>query len=510
MVGSGLLVARGRAVRLLAVALVVGLLWPASAGASTSTFSYTGAEQTYTVPAGVSEVSINAVGAQGGAQTSCEADVCPPGDQGPGLPPGRGAVVSGVVSVTPGQTLYVEVGGIGGAPDGGFNGGGEAGTLFLQDGGGGGASDVRTLPMSAGVISLNSRLIVAGGGGGSSWVAAPGGDAGQPGGNNPSNSPVAGGAGTQTAGGIGGCDALGMAQMGCGTAGSLGSGGNGGSSWGTGGPQVGAGGGGGLYGGGGGAGVGGNGVASDPLQYGEQGGGGGGSSLVPSDLGKMSLASLTTAPTVQITPVPPPTCQNVNTSTPYGLPVAVLLNCTEFAGQPLTYAIAVAPAHGRLSGLEAGGDGTVTYTPAAGFVGNDSFTYDASSTNGISAPASVSITVTPRSVAGAGHARRSGTGAEIPITCTVHGSAAKRVCDVTLTMSVTRKTKLVTVGRTTVVVRAGHIETVTISLNGKGKRQLAAARGKLPVSIVVAQTVGRTWFWRTLTTIPVSRQRLVL
>jgi hypothetical protein len=216
----------------------------------------------------------------------------------------------------------------------------------------------------------------------------------------------------------------------------------------------------------------------------------------------MQLASFATAPMVGITPVPPPTCQNVTGSTPYGLAVVVQLNCTEFAGQPLTYAIVGAPAHGRLSGLKAGGHVTVTYTPAAGFVGIDSFTYDASSTNGTSTAASVSITVTPRNVAGAGHARKSATGAKLPITCTAHGVAAARACDVTITMSVTQRTKVVTVGRATAVVRAGHVEIVAISLNGRGKH-LLAARGKLPVPIVVTQTMSAT-------TNLVSRQRLVL
>ena len=67
------------------------------------------------------------------------------------------------------------------------------------------------------------------------------------------------------------------------------------------------------------------------------------------------------------------------------------LACTEFASQPLTYAIVGAPAHGTLSAATAAGQ--VTYTPAAGFQGNDSFTYDASSTNGTSNVASVAIVV---------------------------------------------------------------------------------------------------------------------
>jgi hypothetical protein len=35
-------------------------------------------------------------------------------------------VVSGIVDVTPGQVLYVELGGPGGFPQGGFNGGGDS------------------------------------------------------------------------------------------------------------------------------------------------------------------------------------------------------------------------------------------------------------------------------------------------------------------------------------------------------------------------------------------------
>lgn len=467
--------------------LVVGVVWTGTAGASVTTFSYTGGEQTYTVPPGVRSVSISAVGAPGGGPRT-------------GAAPGRGALVSGIVSVTPGQTVYVEVGGIGGDPAGGFNGGGSSvlvsygGGIVLSNGGGGGASDVRTLPSSAGVSSLNSRLIVAAGGGGGSLFAV-GGDAGAPG---SAAGPASDGgrAGTQTGGGAGGCDAV---AMGCGMAGSLGNGGDGGTS-GTGAQnREGAGGGGGLYGGGGGAGVLCTLAVGCATGGGAVGGGGGGSSLVPSDMGKISLASFATAPMVAIAPVPAPTCQNVTRSTPSGGAVIVQLNCTEFAGQPLTYTIVRAPAHGSLSGPTT--ERQVTYTPAAGFVGTDRFTYGASSVNGTST-ATVSIRVTPKSVAGARHARRIETGAKIPITCTAHGVGVSRGCDVTVTMSAAQRTKMVTVGRATAVVRAGHIQIVVISLNGRGKH-LRAARGKLPVSIAVTQTVSGH-------NILVSRQRLTL
>ena len=71
-----------------------------------------GDEQCYTVPAGVSELSITAVGAEGGT--------------GFGVA-GFGAVVGGQVAVTPGETLYVEVGSNGSTNGGADFGGGGAG-----------------------------------------------------------------------------------------------------------------------------------------------------------------------------------------------------------------------------------------------------------------------------------------------------------------------------------------------------------------------------------------------
>jgi hypothetical protein len=237
-----------------------------SATAATQTFKYTGSEQTFTVPAGVSTVHVLAIGGYGGKS----------GAQG-----GTPAEVQGDLTVKPGQVLYVEVGGegVGGggqANPGGFNGGGEGA------GGGGGASDVRTNPRSEG-LSPDTRLIVAAGGGGAGSFGAAGAGAGgnaeEAGESIPSNE--GGGAGTSSGGGFGG-------SGGCvaGLTGELGLGGAGGncpeSSFG------GGGGGGGYYGGGGG----GAGVSNGG------GGGGGGSSLVPAG-GKSTLAS--SQPEVQIT-----------------------------------------------------------------------------------------------------------------------------------------------------------------------------------------------------------------
>jgi hypothetical protein len=87
---------------------------------------------------------------------------------------------------------------------------------------------------------------------------------------------------------------------------------------------------------------------------------------------------------------PPPTCNNINVTTTADTPVAVNLNCTDLAGDPLTYTIVSNPSHGALSGTAP----NLTYTPASGYTGADSFTYKANDGVSDSNIATVSITVT--------------------------------------------------------------------------------------------------------------------
>ncbi|MGO9898149.1 MAG: glycine-rich protein [Solirubrobacteraceae bacterium] len=146
---------------------------------TTITFDYTGAEQTLAIPAGVTSVSVLAVGGMGAPEP-----VVPPAVFG-----GYGAVVSGAVSVKPASTLYVEVGGNGRNTAGGFNGGGDSNG---GAGGGGGASDVQTCSITAASYldgdPLLSRLLIAAGGGGAGYpggsvsAVGAGGNAGEPGG----------------------------------------------------------------------------------------------------------------------------------------------------------------------------------------------------------------------------------------------------------------------------------------------------------------------------------------
>ncbi|TWP37001.1 choice-of-anchor P family protein [Leekyejoonella antrihumi] len=248
----------------------------------TCTYKYTGGEQTFTVPTGITTIDSTAIGA-----TGAPAFFTPSGA-------GKGAKVTGNLTVAPGQSLYLEVGGApttgtgcypGDACQGGFNGGGSS----RYGGGGGGATDLRTVS-SAGTDSLDSRVLVAGGGGGggtsercqtsdSTAAGGSGGDAGTDGtgGQNcPGFAPTStgGGAGTPTSGGAGGVSTY-EGQTSTGSSGSLGTGGNGPTFIDTAG-----GGGGGLYGGGGGAGSLASGQAPHPTVVGASGGGGG-SSLVP-------------------------------------------------------------------------------------------------------------------------------------------------------------------------------------------------------------------------------------
>ncbi len=245
-------------------------------------------EQTFAVPAGVSSLKVVAVGAPGGSGGSAG---------------GLGATATASVAVTPGSTLYVEVGsagnnGNGTASNGGYNGGGTGGGSG-EGAGGGGASDVRTISCGTDRVlcaaggtstSLASRLVVAGGGGGGGYSATYGGASGGSGGaadsagGNGGGDPAGdsggggGGAGTTAAGGAGGSAGVSVnngVDGSAGGAGSLGQGGDGGPS------EAGGGGGGGGYnGGGGGGGSAGPGGFSG-IAYAAAGGGGGGASYAP-------------------------------------------------------------------------------------------------------------------------------------------------------------------------------------------------------------------------------------
>ncbi len=161
------------------LALLAG--WNVSSFAQTTTFSYTGGQQTYLVGPGVTNLGIDAIGGVGGyPYWQCSNSVAY----------GLGGRVQCTLAVTPGQTLYIYVGGAGGsetcsnctAQTGGFNGGVSSGSCA---GGSGGGTDIR---LAAGTISgspaqvlpytSTNRVVVAGGGGGGADYYGTGGAGG--------------------------------------------------------------------------------------------------------------------------------------------------------------------------------------------------------------------------------------------------------------------------------------------------------------------------------------------
>ena len=75
-----------------------------------------------------------------------------------------------------------------------------------------------------------------------------------------------------------------------------------------------------------------------------------------------------------------------------GTPLSLTGSDPDVPALSLTYAVAVGPAHGTLSGFNAS-TGSVTYTPNAGYAGSDSFTFTVSNGTNTSTPATVSLTV---------------------------------------------------------------------------------------------------------------------
>lgn len=232
---------------------------PTLAYQNTITFNFTGAQQSWTVPAGITKIGVEIFGAQGGGTNA-----------------GKGGKVTAELAVTSGSTLIIVVGGQptnANAVYGGGGVGGSNGATTTRNGfAGGGLAGIYLTS-----ISQANALAIAGGGGGNSGLSGQiGGAAGAPNGSNGGQGNYGGyqegGKGaTQSAGGARGvsidpatvASAIGTALNG-GRGGSVNT-----STW-----TAGGGGGAGYFGGGGGAGGG----AS-------VGAGGGGSSFVNSGIG---------------------------------------------------------------------------------------------------------------------------------------------------------------------------------------------------------------------------------
>jgi hypothetical protein len=203
------------------------------------TFSYTGAVQTWIVPAGVTEIEIETWGAQGGGALG-----------------GLGARIKGTVSVTPGETLKYVVGGQG-LSNYGYGGGGGSfvtradNTPLVIAGGGGGQDNVYGLVGQPGRIETTGGSIggaaggvdgsggangTGGGSGGCGWYGSGGGGLltnGLLSGDGGGNSFISGAAASVDP--SGNCIVAGLGGVGGGGAGGNGGGGGGGYSGGAGG-----------------------------------------------------------------------------------------------------------------------------------------------------------------------------------------------------------------------------------------------------------------------------------
>ena len=127
--------------------------------------SYTGGDQQFIVPAGVTALTVQAWGAGGGG--------------GDSLPGAAGGYAEATIPVTPGSTLTIVVGGRGiplppsSSPvAGGYGGGGDSGTLYGRElgGSGGGLSGVFSggATMTFDATGQSRALVIAGGGAGGS------------------------------------------------------------------------------------------------------------------------------------------------------------------------------------------------------------------------------------------------------------------------------------------------------------------------------------------------------
>lgn len=279
---------------------------PAAASTTATTTYSSPGDYSFTVPAGVTSISVTVIGAAGG---NCYPVNGNPGSNGSA---GEGAQLAATIAVTPGEPLSIGVGGrgascsglSGNSSPGGVGGGGLGGASYTgttSGGGGGGASLIGSESASPGFGSL--LLVAAGGGGAGGYSGGPGGNAGVAGDASPGGAPGGGGggAGTSSQGGAGGTAGTGGTagsdgSFGLGGAGADGSAANG---------DGGGGGGGGYYGGGGGG-------TNDSANLGGGGGGGGSSFASPIAQNVTGPSVTSNAPMVSITYAAPTADENTS------------------------------------------------------------------------------------------------------------------------------------------------------------------------------------------------------
>jgi hypothetical protein len=88
-----------------------------------------------------------------------------------------------------------------------------------------------------------------------------------------------------------------------------------------------------------------------------------------------------------------PTCTDQSVQVPFGASPAIQLSCSDANGDPITIST-TAPTHGAVTAVDQE-HAQLTYTPAPGYAGDDSFTFTASDGGLTSAPATVTLTDAP-------------------------------------------------------------------------------------------------------------------
>ncbi len=116
----------------------------------------------------------------------------------------------------------------------------------------------------------------------------------------------------------------------------------------------------------------------------------------------------------------PPIAHDQELSTAEDTPLAVTLTATDPQGDPLSYALLTAPAHGTLLGTPP----SLTYHPAADFSGTDVFSFVASDAGSTSSAGTVTIAVLPVNDAPVAQGQPLETDEDVPLPITLAGSDA--------------------------------------------------------------------------------------
>lgn len=122
--------------------------------------------------------------------------------------------------------------------------------------------------------------------------------------------------------------------------------------------------------------------------------------------------------TVSITVTPPSAPVASGQSVTVNYQTAALIELSASGPGTLTYAVTISPTHGTLSGTAP----SLTYTPANGYSGSDSFSFTAKNPGGTSTAATVSITVLPPPPVAQSQSVSDAYNGALPITLTATGT----------------------------------------------------------------------------------------